>query len=800
EAREVYAASTSMRKSQFIGLMTAGLLLKQVASVWAEAPHETLFLDKIEPILIDSCYGCHGDGSRQGDFAMDEFESLDDQLGDIDVWYEIWKNIRANLMPPADKPQLAAAEKEDVLRFIEDHVFKIDRENPDPGRVTMRRLNREEYRFTVKDVLAVDFDSQNFFPPDDTGYGFDTIGDVLSISPLLMEKYLEAAETVAAKAVPVDGPEIVTWWMNLGTFKSTRSEKHHLGYVPFDEERRFEGERWIDHDGEHEVSVHFRIGGSAEATEETGILRFGVDDRQLFERKVGWDNAREIVARGKAWLKEGDSHRFWLSMTPDQPRKDGQKRLFVDVESIRYRGPLDGSAKDYPWEFREIFSEGPPPDSQDERDTYRLKILTRLATQMFRRPVEPELIDRLVQLARAKDEQPGMKFEHGIRHAVTAMLVSPRFLMRKELQPDPDNPDRVETLDEYELASRLSYFLWLSAPDQTLLELAAAGQLRSQLREQIDRMLADQRSNRFIESFVGQWLQTRDVETIHIEARVAAQIRSSRDARREFNGRLRQAMRAETELLFAHVLREKRPATELLTAQYTFLNEDLAEWYGLKGIDGREMRRVDLAPDQARHRGGILQQASFHVVTSNPTRTSPVKRGLFVLENLLATPPPPAAPDVPPLEASLGDRGKPLTLREALAAHSEQKLCASCHARMDPIGLALENYNIGGAWQDEFRGKPIDTAGELITGETFTNAEELSMILAEAKQEEFFTALTEKLMTFALGRGVEFYDAPTIDHIVEQARQDGGQLKQIIYGLVESPAFQKRRGDGSLLE
>ena len=397
-------------------------------------------------------------------------------------------------------------------------------------------------------------------------------------------------------------------------------------------------------------------------------------------------------------------------MEPGDPPDEGEDKIVVSVKNVTMRGPLDGSQKDYPWEFRDIFSEGPPQDSQEQRDVYRRKILGRLATRAFRRPSDQATVDRLVKLARMVDEQPGKKFEHGIRHAVTALLVSPRFLMRAEIQPEPDNAGKIVPIDEYALASRLSYFFWLSAPDEELLTLAGEKKLRKNLRAQVDRMLADEKSKRFVKSFIGQWLQARDVETINIDARKVLGIKDLGQARRTFNGQIRSAMRQESELLFEHVLKENRPVGELLTANYTFLNEYLAGWYGIQGVKGREMRKVDLKGNP--RRGGILQQGTFLVVTSNPTRTSPVKRGLFVLENMLATPPPPASPDVPPLEETLKGKNRNLSLREALALHSEEKMCAACHARMDPIGLALENYNPAGLWIDQYKGKPIDTRGK----------------------------------------------------------------------------------------
>jgi hypothetical protein len=392
--------------------------------------------------------------------------------------------------------------------------------------------------------------------------------------------------------------------------------------------------------------------------------------------------------------------------------------------------------------------------------------------------------------------QAGSSFEDGIARAITAILVSPRFLMRAEIQPEPDNPGKVVPIDEYALASRLSYFLWSSTPDEELMRLAGEGKLRANWRDQINRMLKDDKSDRFIRNFVGQWLMARDVQTMHIDERRVLNIRDLGQARRTFSGQLRESMRKESEEFFAHVLRENRPATELLTARYTYLNEPLAEWYGVEGVKGKNMRKVDLPKDSKR--GGILSQATFHVVTSNPTRTSPVKRGLFVLENFLATPPPPAVPDVPPLEETAKGDKKNLPLRELLALHSEEKMCASCHARMDPIGLALENYNPVGLWRDTYNGQPIDGSGKLMTGERFGNAKELSKILATARYRDFHRALAEKLLTFSVGRGIEYYDAPTIDKIVSDTENRGATLKEILYGVLESAPFQKRRGDGDM--
>lgn len=752
---------------------------------------------KIEPLLSAYCYDCHGDGANKGDFAMDDYKSVAEHLENFDVWFEIWKNTRSHLMPPSDKKQPSSEEIQQILAFIEDRVFKIDPKNPDPGRVTIRRLNREEYRYSIKDLLKIDFPVYDVLPADDTGYGFDTIGDVLSISPLLMEKYLEAASLIVESAVPTDGPGIVEWWFDGEKFKDERNSEWGSDWMPFDHPRKMQSHEYVNYDGEYEVMVDFRIRGSNEASSNTVTLKLGVGDKELAERKLGWDNSERITLKAKATLKKGKDAPFWFATEAGDPPQEGENKLAVEVQSLRIRGPLDGSQKDYPWNARHLFSEGPPSTDETKRDPYRESILRKFATRAFRRPVDDDTVARLVALARLVDMQPNNTFEDGIAEAITAILVSPRFLLRAEIQPEPNNPGKVVPVDEYALASRLSYFLWSSMPDEELLKLAGENKLRANLRPQIDRMLKDDKSKRFVTNFVGQWLQARDVETLAFDERRLLEEKDLEAARRKFNGRLRQSMRMESEMFFSHVLREKRPATELLTANYTYLNDTLAEWYKIDGIKGNQMRKVDLPANS--HRGGILTQATFHLVTSNPTRTSPVKRGLFVLENFLATPAPPAVPDVPPLEESAKGANKDLPLREVLKIHAEQKLCASCHMRMDPIGLALENFTAIGVWRDTEKGHPIDASGQLMTGEKFNNARELSNILANARKGDFHRAVTEKLLTYAVGRGIEYYDAPTIDKIVIDAESKGGTLLEILYGVVESAPFQKRRGDGATL-
>jgi Protein of unknown function (DUF1592)/Protein of unknown function (DUF1588)/Protein of unknown function (DUF1587)/Protein of unknown function (DUF1585)/Protein of unknown function (DUF1595)/Planctomycete cytochrome C len=751
------------------------------------------FQKDILPVLEDHCFDCHGDGAKKGDFSFEKGGSLAASFKDKQHWYAVWKNLTAQLMPPSDEPQPQAEQRERVLRWIETAVFKVDPKNPDPGRVTIRRLNRMEYRNTIADLLGLEFDTDEAFPEDDTGYGFDTIGDVLSISPLLMEKYLAAAETIAGEVASKAGGRIPTQTVEPDKFRLTGDAKKSAKTLPFADATTASYLKRIEHPGRYKITVELQVSGSSEATTHTAKAALAVAGQTIDTQELGWDYRKDLKMVGQATLTKGDNA-LAIEMIPGPPPPPGENQLNLHVRKVRLEGPLDGSQLEYPKEYFRVFSDGPAPKDPKARAAYARKILRQLADRAFRRPVDEPTLDRLVKIAADVGSQPGATFERSIGQALTAILASPRFLFRAEVQPEPNNPGKVVPIDEFALASRLSYFLWSSLPDEELFDLARRGQLRANLDAQIERLLADERAQRFVENFVGQWLQTRDVEAVNIDARRALGIRDSDTARRIFNSRLRRHMREETEMLFAHLLEENRPTTELLTADYTFLNESLAKFYNIPGVEGSEMRKVTLPPDSPR-RGGVLTHASTLIVTSNPTRTSPVKRGLFILENILATPAPPAPPDVPELEA-VRERGRDLTMREMMEIHREAPLCAGCHARMDPLGLALENFTPAGSYRAEERGQPIDTAGRLITGETFRTPTELAQVLATKRRDDFYHCLAEKMLTYAIGRGLEYYDTYTVEKIVAALRQDDGKIRALIRAVVESAPFQKRRGDG----
>ncbi|MCH1421824.1 MAG: DUF1592 domain-containing protein [Akkermansiaceae bacterium] len=756
------------------------------------AAGEVTFEKEIKPILEDYCFDCHGDGASKGDFSMDEYDDLSGHLDDVDHWLAVWRNVRSQIMPPPKKDQPDLAEKQQLMRWIEKRVFKLDPNHPDPGRVTIRRLNRVEYYYSIKDLLGVEYATWENFPADDTGYGFDTIGDVLSISPLHMEKYLEAASTVAEKALP-KGTVMQTpvRFFEGSRFREDGDDSHQADWLEFKEERKvfLKGDAPVK--GVYQVTLDYAIRGSIAATDQSARLELWMNGKKIAERTVGWDQRDTIKIGGQADLMKG-SNTIEVRLRPKNPPGAGQGGQSAVLKQVSIRGPLNGSYKEYPKGYSMIMVDGPAPEEIRERELYARKIMRSFVSRAFRRPLDRGTVARLVKMAMDVDQSPGRSFEDGIKHAMTAVLASPRFLFRAEIQPEPNNSGKTVMLDEYALAARLSFFLWSSVPDDELLSLAFKNQLRKNLGAQIDRMIASSKSRRFVNNFVGQWLQARDVENIAIDANRVIGTKDQREADRIFNGRLRSDMKEESELFFEFILKKNRPLKELISARYSFLNERLAGFYGIPGVLGSEHRLVDL--HEHPQRGGILGQGTFLLVTSNPTRTSPVKRGLFVLDNLLGTPAPPAPPDVPELEEVSEHNNKPLTMRQMMEVHRKKPLCASCHKRMDPIGLGLENFNAIGQFRSQESGQPIDSSGVLITGEKFSDIAALKSVLADERRDDFYRCLSEKILTYAIGRGPKYFDAVTIDALVRQLNEGDGTLKDLVITIIESVPFQKRRG------
>jgi Protein of unknown function (DUF1592)/Protein of unknown function (DUF1588)/Protein of unknown function (DUF1587)/Protein of unknown function (DUF1585)/Protein of unknown function (DUF1595)/Cytochrome C oxidase, cbb3-type, subunit III len=760
------------------------------SSAWGDDAVLTRFRDRVEPVLVEFCHGCHGDGMSKGNVTFEDYETGAALLAKRDMWHAVLRNVRSGVMPPAGEPRPSAKQRQELFDWILRDAFGTDPKYPDPGRVTIRRLNRVEYRNTIRDLMQFDFRTDEEFPPDDTGYGFDTIGDVLSVSPLLLEKYMQAAETIVTGAVPTI-PRVVREQRLSGEKFREGDEKGGKERLSFYEKSAVGATFRVDMPGDYRLRVALEVNGDFDFDPGRCRVVFRVDGVERLNQEFGWHNHKEFPFDFDLPFDAGE-HALSFELEPLVPLE--QKKRFVDlrIQRVNVQGPLDPRHWVATKNYDRYFSREEPPQDPAERAAYAKEILSRFAARAFRRPVEGPLVDRLVKIAESVYERPDTRFEQGIAQALVAVLASPRFVFRvEEALPAGDDPVAAP-VDDYALATRLSYFLWSTLPDDELLRLAELGILRQRLGPQVRRMLADARADAFVENFVGQWLQTRDVPGVQIDARVVLRREGIRSRDEVLDFELRRALRRETEMCFAHVARGNRSVLELLDSDYTFANEKLAKHYGLPAIEGREMRRIELPPESPR--GGVLTHGSVLLVTSNPTRTSPVKRGLFVLDNILGTPPPPPPPDVPELEAAeKALRGKDPTMREIMELHRQKPLCNACHARMDPLGLALENFNALGMWRTAERGQPIDTKGQLITGEGFKEIGELKRVLTGQRRKDFYRCLAEKLMIYALGRGLEYHDEATIERIVEKVDRDKGRFSTLLMGIVESAPFQKRR-------
>jgi hypothetical protein len=865
------------------------LSLAAFAPALAAAPDPIVdsFKRDIEPVLEKYCYDCHGNGVDKAGVRLDGFDDAA-SLHDPKLWLRALKNVRAGIMPPADEEPLPAAEAEKLMQWIKREAFGLDPARPDPGRVTVRRLNRVEYRNTIRDLTGVDFDTQKEFPSDDTGHGFDNIADVLTISPMLLEKYLDAAQAIVGQFVPMQ-PRVVAEHLVPGKTFATVSADTALPPAPIDataaitpaaetptpavvvagkEGRRRrepvadtlparrrpvpsrEGEALdlsyytpavvattyrVPHAGKYQVVAELR-------TSERYVdnvfdlnkcrLTFFVDGEKMLEQEFMREGGRKFEFTYDREWTAGD-HELRFELQPVAPEQPQVRALRLRLAGVTVRGPL---AKEYwvkPAGYEKVFPHDPPGDVAGRR-AYARELIGAFATRALRRPVAPAMLDRLVALAEGIYIQPRRTYEEGVAQALVAVLASPSFIFRED-HTEPRAPGQPHPLvDEYSLASRLSYFLWSTMPDATLIRLAGEHRLRAELPAQLARMLADPRGKEFVHNFTGQWLQARDIANVPItaldvylrdhpspeyeEARqtfrriggrssgaarspeqseAIAKARSvvaafTRQPKPELTGELRRAMLEETELTFAHILREDRSLLELIESDYTFLNEDLAKHYGIPGVTGRQMRKVTLPPDSPR--GGVLTQGTILAVTSNPTRTSPVKRGVFILDVILGTPPAPPPPNIPALEeAASAAKLSKMSLRETLALHASDALCRSCHNRMDPLGLALENFNAMGMWRTSELDQPIQTAGKLITGETFADVRELKHVLATARHRDFYYALTEKLLIYALGRGLDYRDTTTVDQLVAALEESGGKPSALLRALVMSAPFQQQR-------
>jgi hypothetical protein len=739
------------------------------------------------------CDTCHfGPKARAGV----NLEALD--LANLDsngaTWEKVLRKLRGREMPPPGAPRPDAATYETLVKAIENERDRVADVRPNPGRPTLHRLNRTEYANTIHDLLALEVDVGDLLPADDIGYGFDNIGDVLTVSPSLLERYLLAASKISRQAV--GDTKMPAGYQTYTIPHGLKQDDRMSEALPLGSRGGTAVQHRFPVDGEYEISVTLQRGRADEilGLEQERKLDLRLDDQRLELFAITANSKANTQTFGGG--EEADAHlkvrvpvkagartlvATFLKDTvlPEgiqfKQRGDAIQAHFEGVGTISVAGPFNVQGPGETASREKIFV--CHPTAQTEEQACAEKIIASLARRAYRRPITADDMPQLLALYKQGVETGG--FESGVRLALQKILVSPEFLFRVELDPANVPVGAVHRISDIELASRLSFFLWSSIPDDELLAVAERGELGdpAMLEKQVRRMLADPRAESLVKNFAGQWLFLRNV----------AGIQPDTSAFPSFDENLRLAFEQETELVLQNEMRKDRPVDELLTTDYTYVNQRLAEHYGIKGVYGSEFRRIKV--DDPR-RQGLLGQGSIMTVTSYPDRTAPTIRGKWVLEQLLGTPPPPPPPNVPALKDD--SSVKVLTMRQRMEEHRASPQCAVCHRMMDPIGFALENFDGVGRWRDvagEEGTEKIDSSGVLPDGTKFDGPVGLREILV-SKKELFVETFTERLLTYALGRGVEQYDRPVIRKIVREAAPEDQRWSAIILGIVKSKPFQ----------
>ena len=795
--RPISAAAGLGRPPGFLPILLASLALVGSPSLQAST-----FEEEVKPFLTEHCLQCHNANLSTAEINLSDFDPEHPVRNRQDLWQSVLRELRTGRMPPPGNPPPAVEPLRKVERWIE---ARLEEEAagvaPSPGRVTARRLNRSEYDNTIRDWLGLDLGLSEDFPVDDTGYGFDNIGDVLSLSPLLMEKYLAAAEEIAGRAVVVRRkvkPMLARYLASRSQTPPSVPEGVHT--VPYSPEGRLLARHPFPSPGEYELRVRVVDRRRAPPAEEgqwapaelpSATLSLLLDGRTLQTFHVATDayhrgtfDIRIRVDSGVHRLQasprlDSESLGTALKQTVFEDRLEKPPERLIYADSMEILGPFKVKPRPLTDSHRRVLICGHDPGAHPEDCTD--SILRNLVLRAYRRPATEQEMKRLRRLV-ASAQSDGEPLERGIQLALQAVLASPHFLFRLEFDPEVGPAGSQHPVGPYELASRLSYFLWSSLPDDELFGLAQSAELNDPrvLRQQVGRMLEDPRSEALVENFAGQWLQLRNLESAQPDP----------DRFPDFDEPLRAAMRRETEFFFRSILQEDRSLIDFLDADYTFLNQRLARHYGHPGVEGPHFRRIDIAGGQ---RGGLIAQASILTVSSYPTRTSPVLRGKWILETLLGTPPPPP-PEMETLEEE--PNGAQMTLRERLEKHRSLPACAACHEKMDALGFGLENYDAVGAWRTQDGGVPVDTAGELPGGRSFRGPKDLKALLADTERDAFVRCLTEKMLTYALGRGLEPYDKPAVDRICLELENNGFRFSQLVRSIVESLPFRMRTTNG----
>ena len=817
---------TNVQFSIGLGLVLALGAVDRVTAQPADSPASGASVSTRE-MLDRFCVRCHNERTRTAGLTLDTMD-LAQVYSDAESWEKVVTKLRAQTMPPGGSPRPDEATYQIVASWLETEIDAVALTNPEPGRgETFHRLNRAEYHAVVRDLLAVDVDVAELLPADNTyEHGFDNNGDLLSISPDLVSRYLSAARRISRLAVGIApvGPTVATYRVHPALLQDDRQ---HEG-LSFGSRGGVAVNHYFPVDGEYTIKIRLHrnfsdyiLGFSAPQELDVRvdgelITRFSVGDADALGQMAPLSFSGNI-AGGPDWeyyMNTGDAAlevRFPMKAGRRlvgvsfvrrhaelegalQPRNRGYGR-FVDeryddhasVEQVAIGGPYTVSGPGDTASRRAIFVCQPPVlagGGDDEVASCARRILGRLARRAYRRPVTDDEIETLMDFFETGYESG---FDDGIQFALERLLVDPEFLFRVERDPPEMAPDTPFQLSDLELASRLSFFLWSSLPDEELLALAERGQLSAPevFEQQTRRLLADPKAHALVDNFVSQWLRLRNLDS---QQRESAEYP-------EFDENLREAFRRETELFVASTIREDRSLLELLSANYTFVNERLARHYGIPGVYGDRFRRVVIDNDHPR--GGLLGHGGLLMVTSHPNRTSPVLRGKWLLETLLGAPPPEPPPNIPGLP-DRGEGGEPASVRDRLERHRANPVCASCHAPMDPLGFALENFDAIGGWRAHSEaGLPIDSSGTMPSGVQFEGPAGLRNVLL-GRGHEFAGAVSEKLLAYAVGRGLEYYDRPTVRQILRDAAADDYRWSSIVLGIVKSAPFQWRRSPSAV--
>ena len=787
-------------RSKSLWTIVAVILAGIAVSVSAGSPQAPIPQAPQHAVLEKYCITCHSQKAKENGLVPVALDKLDlTRVGsDAEIWEKVVRKVSAGVMPPPGSPRPDSAASDNMVSFLTTQLDRAAQAKPNPGRAPLHRLNRTEYANAIRDLLDLDVDAASLLPPDDSAYGFDNIADALGLSPSLQERYVSAAMKISALAVGDAGASA-----DGATYRITQdvSQDQHIEGLPLGTIGGTQVRHNFSLDGEYvfQAKLYRTNLNIMRGLESAHDVELAIDGERVLLARIGGpadleamfqkptDTGDAVDARLRvrlpvkagphvvsvAFLQESQSagpgrFRHYLRSSVDNFDWSGQPH----IQTLTINGPFNATGLGATPSRKRIFT-CQPANARAETACAK-QILSALARRAYRQPVADTDMQAIMSFFESGQKSGG--FDAGVRTGLQRILASPQFIFRIEADPAPGSVRRVT---DFELASRLSFFLWSTIPDERLLQLAGGGTLSKPavLEGEVRRMLSDPRSQAMVDNFAGQWLRIRNLRTFLPNS----------DLFPDFDDNLRQAYKRETELLFDSIIREDRNVLDLMTADYTFVNERLARQYGIAGIYGSQFRRVPVT-DPARR--GLLGQGSFLAVTSHAERTSPVLRGKWILENILGLSVPPPPPDVPPLKDRV-DGEKPRTMREQMAEHRASPVCASCHKVMDSIGFALENYDAVGTWRSLDADVPVDASGDLADGTHVNGVVELRQALLK-KPELFVGTMTEKMMTYALGRGIDYRDMPVVRLIVKDAARDGYKFSGLVLGVVRSLPFQMK--------